>query len=466
MRLCAFSYEAQEHGYPEPRAGTRCARRRPVAVIRLTAKLCQTPTTGLTAQQTTSTEEKASVTSAQSPVRPAERHDAATARRGGCQRGRSRRRAVSGAERCDGPAGQGRGASSNAGQRGGSGGTSASGVSPRKATTSGATQTLPRSSLHRPRHTDERKRATEMPKGARPADSRRTARPRSGTRPAAPPGLGRSRRPAHLVAAVPRRPPPGSRGIPRKQRERCSSRARLRSPPTRAPSAAPARRHYRPATDTERRRRRRGAGRERPAKSRENRRAATSPRWRRPVAARRSSPRRHVVCGSARPSRSRFALGPASGSARTSAGARAEPGEGLRAAPARRCRFHGARRAHAAPRLARGETAPGCGRGEARRPCDGTAVPSALRRDFFQRVPHDLCSFRAGSCRAVGLGASGLMQERHFVMLTAGVFLRRLQPKLGHHLHKNHAFFFFPLSFSPQMKAAPNAELPVSKFNS
>lgn len=96
----------QRQGYPGAAvsmAGTRCARRRPVAVIRLAAKLCQTPTAGLTAQQTTSTEQEASVTSSQCPERPAERHDAVTARRSGCQCGRSRRRSVNGAERCDGP---------------------------------------------------------------------------------------------------------------------------------------------------------------------------------------------------------------------------------------------------------------------------------------------------------------------------------------------------------------------------
>lgn len=93
---------------------------------------------------------------------------------------------------------------------------------------------------------------------------------------------------------------------------------------------------------------------------------------------------------------------PASSSAPTSTGDRAEPGEGLRAVPARRCRFHGARRAHAAPRLARGETAPGCGRGGPARPCPVTGPLCLQRRTqppqsaLFRRVPHSLCSFRSG----------------------------------------------------------------------
>lgn len=146
------------------------------------------------------------------------------------------------------------------GAAGGSGRKPASGVSPCKATTSDATDTLPRPSLHRPRHIDVRKRETAMSKGARPADSRRTARPRSGTRPAAQPGLGRSRLTWWRRFLAAHRPGPGAS---RESRE-CASRARLRSPPTRAPSAAPALRHYRTTTDTERRRQRRGAGRERP----------------------------------------------------------------------------------------------------------------------------------------------------------------------------------------------------------
>lgn len=121
---------------------------------------------------------------------------------------------------------------------------------------------------------------------------------------------------------------------------------------------------------------------------------------------------------------------PANSSAPTSTGDRAEPGEGLRAAPARRCRFHGARRAHAAPRLARGETAPGCGRGGPALSCHGAAVPSAphaaaAKCSFPPRSSQlVLFSLRPDplvqpSCRAAGLCASGLMQERHFAMFTA-----------------------------------------------
>lgn len=190
------------------------------------------------------------------------------------------------------------------------------------------------------------------------------------------------------------------------RRPELGSAARRRA----APSAAPARRHYRPTTDTERRRRRRerrrGAGRERPAESRESRPAADLPNMaaprrypssppaphprRRPRWVRRGLPSsaggepgsavlpRPGAPPRAAPRRPRSPptlLKPRPGWGEERSPARRGPGpvlqvhpgrrEGLRAAPAGRT-FHGAREAHAATRLAPGEAAAGLGAGAGR----------------------------------------------------------------------------------------------------
>lgn len=125
-------------------------------------------------------------------------------------------------------------------------------------------------------------------------------------------GTGRSRRLltwSRQRRSTPAAPEAGS-GTSRRSGEKGGGswrRPELGSAARAVPSAAPARRHYRPTTDTERRRprqRRRGAGRERGAKSREKRAAADLPN----MAASRRCPRLtpaggHVGCGAASPPR-------------------------------------------------------------------------------------------------------------------------------------------------------------------
>lgn len=87
---------------------------------------------------------------------------------------------------------------------------------------------------------------------------------------------------------------------------------------------------------------------------------------------------------------------------------------------------------------------------------------------FAPARPTGSALVQSGRARCLGFDARMALRNVYCsgASADAGMFLRRPQPKLGHHLHKNHTFFLsFFFVFPPQNESSSGCRLPASKFN-